>query len=89
MGGGFAGNGGGDRIGGGFGRTHIGEGGSGRVGSEFHANHFEHDGFRRDHDHRFRVATPFFYDDYGSDCWQSERVRTPAGWRWQRVWACY
>jgi hypothetical protein len=37
----------------------------------------------------YSIAGPFFFDDYGSNCWQSERIHTPAGWRWHRVWACY
>jgi hypothetical protein len=71
----------------------MGEAGRGRVGSEFHGERFAHDNFHHDHDHRFRVVGPFFddngYYDYGSNCWQSERTHTPAGWRWHRVWACY
>jgi hypothetical protein len=87
-GGGHAGGlGGGGRMGGGFAGNHIAEGGHGRVGREFHGERFAHDGFRHDHDHRFRVVGPFF-DDYGSDCWQSERVHTPAGWRWRSVFGC-
>ena len=62
-----------------------GEAGRGRMGSEFHGERFAHDNFRHDHDHRFRVVGPFFdddgYYDYGSNCWQSERIHTPAGWR--------
>jgi hypothetical protein len=73
----------------------MGEAGRGRMGGEFHGERFAHDNFHHDHDfhhdrdHRFRVAGPFFFDDYGSYCWQSERIHTPAGWRWHRVWACY
>ena len=83
-GGGFAAHGGG-RVGGGFAESHMGEAGRGRMGSEFHGERFAHDNFRHDHDHRFRVVRPFFdddgYYDYGSNCWQSERIHTPAGWR--------
>jgi hypothetical protein len=71
----------------------MGEAGRGRMGSEFHGERFAHDNFHNDHDHRFRVVGPFFNDygyyDYGSNCWQSQRIHTPAGWRWHRVWACY
>ena len=93
-GGGFAAHGGGGRVGGGFAESHMGgEAGRGRMGSEFHGERFAHDNFHRDHDHRFRVVGPFFddygYYDYGSNCWQSERTHTPAGWRWHRVWVCY
>ena len=84
-------NGGGSRVDG----SHMGEAGRGHMGSEFHGERFAHDNFHHgrdfhhDRDHRFRVAGPFFFDDYGSNCWQSERIHTPAGWRWHRVWACY
>ena len=93
-GGGFAAHGGGGRVGGGFAESHMGgEAGRGRMGSELHGERFAHDNFHRDHDHRFRVVGPFFdddgYYDYGSNCWQSERIHTPAGWRWHRVWVCY
>jgi hypothetical protein len=80
-------------VGGGFAESHMGEAGRGRMGSEFHGERSAHDNFRHDHDHRFRVVGPFFdddgYYDYGSNCWQSERIHTPAGWRWHRVWVCY
>ena len=92
-GGSFAAHGGGGRVGGGFAESHIGGAGRGRTGSELHGERFVHDNFHRDHDHRFRVAGPFFddygYYDYASNCWRSERIHTPAGWRWHRVWACY
>ena len=38
---------------------------------------------------RARSFDDYGYYDYGSNCWQSERIHTPAGWRWHRVWACY
>ena len=67
--------------------------GRGHVGSEFHGERFAHDNFHHDHDLRFRVVSPFFddygYYDYSSNCWRSERIHTPAGWRWHRAWACY
>jgi len=92
-GGSFAAHSGGGRVGGGFVENHMGEAGRGRAGSEFHGERFAHDNFHHDHDHRFRVVGPFFddygYYDYGSNCWQSERIHTRAGWRWHRVWACY
>jgi hypothetical protein len=92
-GGSLAAHGSGGRIGGGFAESHMGGPGRGRMGSEFHEERFAHDNFHRDHDRRFRVVGPFFddygYYDYGSNCWRSERTHTPAGWRWQRVWACF
>jgi hypothetical protein len=63
-------------------------------GREFRSYAYDHGG-RDDHghDHRVRVAAPFIFDgygyDYGSDCWQSRRVMTPAGWRYRSAWACY
>jgi len=31
-----------------------------------------------------------FYEDFSEDfnCSQVQRVRTPVGWRWQRIWVC-
>ena len=40
---------------------------------------------------RFFAGGPFYddyYYDYGTDCWRSERVHTPAGLRWRNVWTC-
>ena len=56
---------------------------------EFHGGRFAHDDFH--HGRRFFAGGPFYddyYYDYGSDCWQSERVHTPAGLRWRNVWTC-
>jgi hypothetical protein len=53
----------------------------------------------RDHDRDRRFFGPGFafgyfpgYDyyayDYDDSCYQLERVHTPYGWRWHRVWVC-
>jgi len=37
----------------------------------------------------FGVAPPYGYYDYGyGDCYQLRHMRTPGGWRTQRVWVC-
>jgi hypothetical protein len=95
-GGGFGGDGlGGGFAGGGFGGHGVGHmGGGGFAGGpargEFHGGRFAHNDFHRSR--RFFAGGPFFddygYYDYGSDCWQSERIHSPAGWRWRNVWTC-
>jgi hypothetical protein len=69
---------------------HIGGGGfAGGPHGEFHGGRFAHNDF--DNGRRFFAGGPFYddyYYDYGSDCWQSERIHTPAGWRWRNVWTC-
>jgi hypothetical protein len=94
FGGGFGGGGlGGGHVGGGFGghgMGHMGGGGfaGGPANGEFHGGHFAHNDFH--HGRRF-AGGPFYddyYYDYGTDCWRSERVHTPAGLRWRNVWTC-
>jgi len=99
VGGGFSGGGlsggglGGGHVGGGFGghgMGHMGGGGfaGGPANGEFHGGHFAHNDFH--HGRRF-AGGPFYddyYYDYGTDCWRSERVHTPAGLRWRNVWTC-
>ena len=77
-------------FGGGFGGHSMGHmGGGGFAGSpargEFHGGRFAHDDFH--HGRRF-FAGDYGYYDYGSNCWQSERIHTPAGWRWRNVYTC-
>ena len=66
---------------------HMGDGGfaAAPARGEFHGERFAHDG------RRFFAGGPFYDDygyDYGSDCWQSERIHTPAGWRRRNAWTC-
>jgi len=84
---------GGGHVGGGFGGHGIGHMGGGFAGGPangaFHGGHFAHDDFH--HGRRFFAGGPFYddyYYDYGTDCWRSERVHTPAGLRWRNVWTC-
>jgi hypothetical protein len=68
---------------------HMGDGGfAGGPHGDFHGGRFAHNDF--DHGRRF-AGGPFYddyYYDYGTDCWRSERVHTPAGLRWRNVWTC-
>ena len=54
---------------------------------DFHGGRFAHNDFH--HGRRVFAGGPFFddygYYDYGSNCWRSERIHTPAGWRWRNV----
>jgi len=79
---------------------HAGGHFSGTMGHSWHGGFrdhhqlaFRHRFFRRN----FLFFAGPYYDDFGyynevySDegCLQYERVRTPRGWRWHRVWVCY
>jgi hypothetical protein len=90
-GGGYGGGGlrGGGHMGGGLVGGHVG-GFPGRMGGDFHAGRFDGHDFHDGHGHRLARVSPFFYGgyddyDYGSDCWDSQHVRTRAGLRW----TCY
>ncbi|HLH94617.1 MAG TPA: hypothetical protein VKW08_05815 [Xanthobacteraceae bacterium] len=53
----------------------------------------DRDRFREGRDFGFGFGFYPGYDyyayDYGDDCYQWRRVRTPYGWHWARVWVCY
>ena len=93
-GGGFGGGGlGGGHVGGGFGGHGMGHmGGGGFAGGPRTANSTADTLPTTIFTMAAVLAGGPFYDDYyydyGTDCWRSERVHTPAGLRWRNVWTC-
>jgi hypothetical protein len=58
------------------------------VMAQRHMHFGGHYGFRHFGGPGFAVRLGAPYYAYGSACYSAQRVWTPFGWRWHRVWVC-